>query len=121
MTIQRLLNFWQKHSSKHLEVQLSEEPLILSCLVLFLKRLLDHLLCLFPHRRLLKRFRADRALKSRSLELKSVAGRHEVVKVDDLDKGLDLGALGNGLGRVCLGDLKGVPFNASNKSVAKGV
>ena len=44
-----------------------------------------------------------------------------MVVVDNLDEGLDLGALGNLLSAVSLGDLQGVSLDTSNQGVAKGV
>lgn len=56
-----------------------------------------------------------------ALELKSVAGRHDVVVVDDLDERLDLGALGlAGLGHAA-GHLLRVALNAGDEGVREGV
>lgn len=56
-----------------------------------------------------------------ALELECVTGGHQVVVVDGLDEGLDLGALLlAGLGHPA-GDLGGVSLNASDQGVTVGV
>ena len=110
------ITFWY---SNYLEVELGEEPLVLASLVLLLKSLLDGLFGLLTLRGLLEGLGADRSLDG--IKLKGVTGGHHVVVVDNLDEGLDLGALGNLLSAVSLGDLQGVSLDTSNQGVAKGV
>lgn len=87
--------------------------------MLLLKGLLDGLLGVFTLRGLLKGLSRDSSLES--VKLKSVTSGHQVVVVNNLNKGLDLGTLSNLLSTVVLGDLQGVSLNTSNKSMTKGV
>ena len=75
----------------HLEPERGEEPPVLAADISLLQRLLDVLLRVLPLRHLLERVVGDGALQS--LELQRVTCRHDVVVVDDLDEGLDLGPL----------------------------
>jgi len=97
----------------------SEEPPVLAAGVTLLKDLLDVLLGILALADLLEGVLGDNALET--LKLESVAGGHQVVVVDDLDEGLDLGALLlSGLGHAA-GDLAGVPLDAGDEGVAVGV
>lgn len=71
--------------------QRGEEPAVLAASVSVLQNLLDCLLGVLTLGDLLEGVAGDGALET--LELESVAGRHEVVVVDHLDEGLDLGSL----------------------------
>lgn len=99
--------------------QWGEEPPVLAALVSLLKRLLDVLLGVLSLGNLLEGVVGDSTLQT--LELKGVAGWHDVVVVDDLDEWLDLGALLlAGLGHAT-GDLLGVALNAGNDGVREWV
>lgn len=99
----------------HLEAERGEEPLVLARRVLLLEDLLDLLLGVLALRRLLESVLGDGALEA--LELESVTGGHEVVVRDDLDKRLDLGALGDLLGPHALGHLLRVSLNTGSDNV----
>lgn len=109
------LLFWHDNKeffTRSLEVKLGEEPLVLTSLMLLLKGLLNGLLGLLTLRRLLESLSANNVLQS--VQLKSVTSGHDVIEVDNLDKGLDLGSLSNLLSAVSLGDLQGVSLDTSN-------
>lgn len=96
--------------------QRSEEPPVLAARVALLQGLLDGLLGILTLGHLLEGVGGQGTLET--LELKSVTGGHQVVVVDDLDEGLDLGALLlAGLGHAA-GDLGGVALDASDQGVA---
>lgn len=96
-----------------------EEPAVLAAGVALLQSLLDRLLGVLALGDLLEGVGGDGALEA--LELQGVAGGHQVVVVDDLDEGLDLGALLlAGLGHAA-GDLGGVALDAGDDGVAEGV
>lgn len=99
--------------------QRGEEPPVLAALVPLVEGLLDSLLGLLPLADLLESVRGDGVLEA--LKLEGVTGGHEVVVVDDLDEGLDLGALGlAGLGHA-LGDGARVALDAGDDGVGEGV
>jgi hypothetical protein len=102
-----------------LHTQRREEPAVLAASVALLQHLLDVLLSILTLADLLESVVRDGALQA--LELQSVTGGHQVVVVDDLDEGLDLGALLlSGLGHAA-GDLGRVALNAGDDGVAVGV
>ena len=116
----------------HLETQRREEPPVLAALVALLKQLLDSLLGLLTLRHLLERVVRHGTLQA--LELESVAGREEVVVVDDLhmldtprehitylDEWLDLAAASELLGTHRLGHLERVALNTSGNDVREAV
>lgn len=99
--------------------QRGEEPPVLAALVPLVESLLDSLLCVLPLADLLESVGGDGVLEA--LKLKGVTSGHEVVVVDDLDEGLDLGALGlAGLGHA-LGDVGRVALDAGDDGVGEGV
>jgi hypothetical protein len=102
-----------------LKFQRGEEPSVLSASVALLQDLLDVLLGILTLADLLEGLAADGALET--LQLQGVTGGHQVVVVDDLDEGLDLGALLlSRLGHAA-GDLGRVALDAGNDGVAEGV
>lgn len=106
-----------QREKKH--TQRGEEPAVLARGVTLLQGLLDSLLGVLALGDLLESVGGDGALEA--LKLEGVAGGHQVVVVDDLDEGLDLGALLlTGLGHAA-GDLGGVALDAGDDSVAEGV
>lgn len=102
-----------------LEVQLSEEPLVLTSLVSFFKGLLDNLLGFFSLRWFFKGFSGDSTLEG--FNIQGVSGWQQMVVVDNLDKWLDLSSLSNLLSTLSLGNLQWVSFNTSNQSVTEWV
>lgn len=102
-----------------LEVQLSEEPLVLTSLVSFFKGLLDNLLGFFSLGWFFESFGRNDALEG--FNVQSVSSWQQVVVVDDLDERLDLGSLGNLLSTLSLGDLQWVSFNTGNQSMTEWV
>lgn len=99
--------------------QRGEEPSVLAASVTLLENLLDRLLGVLALADLLEGVAGDGTLET--LELERVTGGHQVVVVDDLDEGLDLGALLlAGLGHAA-GDLGGVALDAGDDGVAEGV
>jgi len=99
--------------------QRGEEPAVLAACVALLQHLLDSLLGVLTLADLLERLARDDTLET--LELERVAGGHQVVIVDNLDEGLDLGALLlAGLAHAA-GDLAGVALDACYEGVAVGV
>jgi hypothetical protein len=92
-----------------------EEPSVLSRGVSLLKSLLDGLLRVLPLRHLLERVRRHRTLQA--LQLQRISRGHQVVVVDDLDKGLDLAALGLARLGHAAGDLRGVALDAGDQGV----
>lgn len=104
---------------KCLEVQLGEEPLVLTSLVSFFKGLLDNLLGFFTLRWFFESFGGDHRLEG--LNVQSVSGWQQVVVVDNLDERLDLGSLGDLFSTLSLGDLQWVSLNTSDQGVAEWV
>lgn len=97
----------------------SEEPPVLAARVPLLQSLLDGLLGVLALGDLLEGIGSQGALQA--LELEGVTGGHQVVVVDDLDEGLDLGALLlAGLGHAA-GNLGRVALDAGHQSVTVGV
>ena len=110
---------WQDGESGEGHTQRGEEPTVLAAGVTLLKHLLNVLLGIFTLADLLEGVVGNGALEA--LELKGVTGGHQVVVVDDLDEGLDLGALLlASLGHPA-GDLLGVALDAGDQGVAEGV
>lgn len=102
---------WEKHT------QGGEEPSVLAAGVALLQHLLDSLLGILTLGNLLEGLARDGALQS--LKLQSVSGGHQVIVVNHLDEGLDLGSLFlAGLGHAA-GDLGRVALDASNDGVAE--
>lgn len=102
-----------------LEVEFGEEPLVLAGLVLLFQSLLDNLLGFFSLGWLRQGVWGDSVLER--LNVQRVSGWHQVVVVDQLDKWLDLGSLGNLLGVVGSGDLQWASFNTNDNGVWEGV
>ena len=99
--------------------QRSEKPPVLSARVALLQDLLDGLLRVLALADLLEGLGVEDGLEA--LELEGVAGGHQVVVVDHLDEGLDLGPLLlPRLGHAAR-DLARVPLDARNQGVAVGV
>lgn len=106
-------------SGEGAHTQRGEEPTVLAAGVTLLKHLLNVLLGIFTLADLLEGVVGNGALEA--LELKGVAGGHQVVVVDDLDEGLDLGALLlASLGHPA-GDLLGVALDTGDQGVTEGV
>lgn len=102
--------------SRKRRTQRGEEPSVLAAGVALLQHLLDVLLGILPLCNLLEGVVCDGTLET--LKLQSVTGGHQVVVVDDLDEGLDLGALLlAGLGHAA-GDLGRVALDTGNDGVA---
>lgn len=99
--------------------QRSEEPPVLPTRVALLQDLLDRLLGLLPLADLLERVVGDGAFEA--FEFEGVAGRHQVVVVDQLHEGLDLGPFFLARLRHAACDLGRVPLDAGDEGVAKGV
>ena len=96
-----------------------EEPPVLAGGVTLLENLLDGLLGILALRNLLEGLGGDGALET--LKLEGVAGGHQVVVVDDLDEGLDLGALLlAGLAHAA-SELAGVSLDTGNDGMTVGV
>ena len=93
----------------------SEEPSVLSRRVSLLQCLLNSLLRVLPLGNLLESICGNNTLQS--LQLKCVTCWHQVVVVDDLDKRLNLGALGLSGLRHALGDLRWIAVDTSNQCV----
>ena len=106
-----------KLREKHTER--GEKPPVLAAGVALLENLLDVLLGVLTLGNLLESVGRDGGLEA--LELKGVAGGHQVVVVDDLDERLDLGALLLAGLAHATGDLAGVPLDACYEGVAVGV
>lgn len=104
---------------RHGRTERSEEPSVLAAGVALLEDLLDVLLGVLTLADLLERIGRQGALES--LQLECVSCGHQVVVVDGLHEGFDLGPLL----LACLGhapcDLGGVPLDAGDQSVAEGV
>lgn len=98
-----------------LEVEFSEEPLVLAGVKLLLQSLLDNLLGFLSLGWLVQGVWGDGVLER--LNIQRVSGWHHVVVVDQLDKWLDLGSLGDLLLVVSSGDLQWTSLNADNDSV----
>lgn len=96
-----------------------EEPSVLAAGVSVLEHLLDSLLGVLALRHLLEGVVGDGALEA--LELQGVASGHQVVVVDDLDEGLDLGSLLLASLGHAAGDLGGVALNTGDQGVAEGM
>jgi len=101
------------------EPQWREKPPVLPAQVPLLEGLLDRLLRLLALRGLLESVVCYDALHR--LEFEGVAGRHEVVVVDDLDEGLDFRTLGRPLFRHGLGNLARVALDAGDEGVSEVV
>lgn len=80
---------------------------------------LDGLLGVLSERGLLEGLGADNVLEGSELE--GVSSGHQVVVVDNLDEGLDLGSLGNLLGVHVGADLQRVSLNTGHEGVGEGV
>lgn len=102
-----------------LEVEFGEEPFVLTGLMLFFQSLLDNLLGFFSLGWLAQGVWGDGVLER--LNVQRVSGWHQVVVVDQLDKWLDLGSLGDLLLVVGFGDLQWALLNADNDSVRERV
>lgn len=100
-------------------MQLLEEPLVLTSLVLLLQSLLDRLLGLLSLRGLIEALSGDGGLEG--LNVQRVSCGHQVVVVDQLDEGLDLGSLCDLLGGHALGHLQGCALNTHHHGVGEGV
>lgn len=107
------------HYVTELEVELLEEPLVLTGLVLLLQSLSHNLLGFFFLGWLGQCIGGDGVLKR--LNVQRVSGWHQVVVVDGLDKRLHSGSLGNLLSVVCFGDSLRASLNADNHSVGERV
>ena len=111
--------FGGRRSRNGERTQGGEEPSVLSAGVSLLEDLLDVLLRILTLTDLLEGIVGDGALEA--LELEGVTGGHQVVVVDDLDEGLDLGALVlAGLGHAA-GDARRVALDTGDERVAEGV
>ena len=102
-----------------LEVEFREEPLVLTGLVLLLQGLSDNLLGLLLLGWLLQGLWGDSVLER--LNVQGVSGWHHVVVVDQLDKRLHLGSLGELLSAVSLGDLQWSSLDTNNNGVGERV
>lgn len=98
-----------------LEVELLEEPLVLTGLVLLFQSLSHNLLGLFSLRWLVQCIRGNSVLER--LNVQRVSSWHQVVVVDDLHERLDSGSLGNLLGVVSLGDSLWASLDTDNEGV----
>lgn len=87
--------------------------------MLFFESLLDGLLGFLARFGFLKGFGRDGQLER--FDVQGVSGGHQVVVVDDLDEGLDLGSLGGLLGTHVLGDLEGGLVDTDDDGVGEGV
>lgn len=97
--------------------QRGEEPSVLAAGVALLQHLLDSLLRILPLGNLLEGLARDGALET--FQLEGVARRHQVVVVDHLDEGLDLGSLLLAALGHAARDLGGVALDAGDDSVAE--
>lgn len=97
----------------------SEEPSVFAAGVALLEDLLDVLLGILTLADLLEGLGRQGTLKS--LQLQCVSCGHQVVVVDGLDEGLDLGALLLARLRHAPCDLGRVPLDAGHQGVAEGV
>lgn len=102
-----------------LESELLEEPLVVASLVLLLEDLLNSLLGIDALAGLVEGLLGDSRLEAVVVE--AVAGRHDVLVVDALDEGLDLGAARDLFLGVLTGNLLRVTLDAYHESVAVGV
>lgn len=84
--------------------------------MLLLKDLLDALASLLFLAGILNKVDSDGVLQ---VNIKAVAGGHDVGIVDELDEGLDARAAINLLGAHRLGDLQGVALDAADEGTAK--
>lgn len=109
--------YGQMYRREH--TQRSEEPPVLAAGVSVLQSLLDGLLGLLTLGDLLESVLGDNALET--FQLESVASRHQVVVVDNLDERLDAAALLHRLLAHAAGDLGGVTLNAGDDGVGEGV
>ncbi len=105
-----------RHTTLRLEAQLLEEPLGLSSLVLGLHGLFQLGADLLLLGGILEVLLGD---GDGCLQLKAVAGGHEVRVVDELDKGLDAAAASNLLLAHRLGDLEGGALHTGDQGKAK--
>lgn len=97
-------------NNNNLETQLLEEPLVLTSLVLFFEGLTNGLLDFFLGSSVLDGFNSDR----REFNVQSVTSGHDVVVVNDLDEGLNLGTTSDTLSTHRLGDLEGSLFDTDD-------
>lgn len=108
---------WRSRSEGR--TQRSKEPSVLAARVALLEDLLDVLLGILALADLLEGVVGQGALET--LELEGVSRGHQVVVVDGLDEGLDLGSLLlSRLGHAA-GDLGGVALDAGYEGVSIGV
>lgn len=96
--------------SDDLETQLLEEPLVLTSLVLFFKSLADGFLDFLLGSGILDSFNSDGG----EFNIKSVTSGHDVVVVNDLDEGLNLGTTSDTLSTHGLGNLEGSLFDTDD-------
>merc|ERR1719158_649219 len=107
----KFLKYWS------LELQLLEEPPVLSALVTVLELGPHHIPCLFLLHGVLQQFLVEVGLVE--TDVHGVASRHHVVVVDDLQERLNLGPLLDLLFGHLLGDLAGILVNPGHQSVAE--
>lgn len=102
-----------------LELQLGEEPLVLTSLVLFFQGLTNNLLGFFSLRWFLQSFVSNSRLER--FNIKGVSGRHQVVVVNQLNKWLNSGSLSGLLGTQVLGNLQRSSFDTDNNGMGEWV
>ena len=102
----------------HLEVQLLEEPFVLSSRVLFFQHLPYLLLGLLLFDGIASDFDRDALLK---VNVKGVASWHDVVVVDELNEGLYAGTAGDFAGSHRLGDLERGTVDADDQGAAEAL
>lgn len=114
-----MARWMRKNKTMGTHTQRGKEPAVLAALVAILQHSLDRLLRILALGNLLESFAGDGALET--LQLEGVPCGHQVVVVDHLDEGLDLGSLLlAGLGHAAR-DLGGVALDAGDDGVAEGV
>lgn len=109
----------KSRKTNSLKLQRGEEPPVLAARVTLLQGLLDSLLGVLTLGDLLEGVGGQSTLEA--LELQGVTGGHQVVVVDDLDEGLDLGSLLLSCLGHATGDLAGVALDTGDQGVAVGV
>lgn len=97
-------------NNNNLETQLLEEPLVLTSLVLFFEGFTNGLLDFLLGSSVLDGFNSDR----REFNVQSVTSGHDVIVVNDLDEGLNLGTTSDTLSTHRLGDLEGSLFDTDD-------
>lgn len=107
----------RRRDKKKKHTQRGEEPSVLAAGVALLQHLLDSLLRILTLGNLLEGLAGDGALET--LQLEGVSCGHQVVVVDDLDEGLDLGSLLLARLGHAAGDLGGVALDTGDDSVAE--